>query len=412
MNEAATDGHPLRCTQDGAMPIVLAEELEADPHTVCARYRTLSPVVARSTGGFVVLGAAEIDALLKDGRLCSTKTAAIRAKGITDGPLWEFYKLSMQVWDDPEHRKRRAPFTRTFALRLIEQTRPMIRALAHRLIDNWIQGRPVDFVDSFAKQIPALTIAHILGMPEEDVPHFTTLSYEAARVTGFNWGPEDLPLMQESCRQMVSSVQQMLMDRRNCPREDFLSRYLAEIEIKADGLSAEEAVTQIVLLIVAGTETTRFAEAVLVSLLMQHRSQWDAICRNPELAPRAVREALRFEPSAGTIGRVSAEPIAIGGHVVPAGQLILLSLLSAARDERVYQRPGEFDIMREDLPRTNISFGGGMHRCLGESLALAELEESLIALTQRIPQLRLAGAQPQIRGHSGVRRIEGMQVVW
>ena len=211
---------------------------------------------------------------------------------------------------------------------------------------------------------------------------------------------------------MVSSVQQMLMDRRNRPREDFLSRYLAEIEIKADGLSAEEAVTQIVLLIVAGTETTRFAEAVLVSLLMQHRSQWDAICRNPELAPRAVREALRFEPSAGTIGRVSAEPVAIGGHVVPAGQLILLSLLSAARDERVYQRPGEFDIMREDLPRTNISFGGGMHRCLGELLALAELEESLIALTQRIPQLRLAGAQPQIRGHSGVRRIEGMQVVW
>ena len=134
MNEAATDGHPLRCTQDGAMPIVLAQELEADPHTVCARYRTLSPVVARSTGGFVVLGAAEIDALLKDDRLCSTKTAAIRAKGITDGPLWEFYKLSMQVWDDPEHRKRRAPFTRTFALRLIEQTRPMIRALAHRLM--------------------------------------------------------------------------------------------------------------------------------------------------------------------------------------------------------------------------------------------------------------------------------------
>src|SRR5262249_46949543 len=84
-------------------------------------------------------------------------------------------------------------------------------------------------------------------------------------------------------------------------------------------------------------------------------------------------------------------------------------LLSAARDERVYQRPGEFDIMREDLPRTNIGFGGGMHRCLGESLALAELEESLIALTQRIPQLRLAGGQPQIRGHSGVRRIEGMK---
>jgi cytochrome P450 len=121
---------------------------------------------------------------------------------------------------------------------------------------------------------------------------------------------------------------------------------------------------------------------------------------------------LRFEPSAGTIVRVTAEPVAIGGHVVPAGQLILLSLLSAARDERLYQRPDEFDIMREDLLRTSISFGGGMHRCLGESLALAELEESLIALTQRIPQLRLAGALPQIRGHSGVRRIEGMQVVW
>jgi cytochrome P450 family 103 len=411
MNEVATDGHPLRCTQDGATPIVLAEELEADPHTVCARYRTLSPVVARSTGGFVVLGAAEIEALLKDDRVRSAKAETNRAKGITDGPLWEFYRLSMQV-DGPEHRKRRAPFTRTFALRLIEQTRPMIRALAHRLFDNWIQGRAVDFVDGFAKQLPALTIAQILGIPEQDIPHFTTLSNEAARVTGFNWGPEELPLMQESCRQMVSLVQQMLMDRRDRPREDFLSRYLAEIEIKADGLSAEEAVAQIVLLIAAGIETTRFAEVALVSLLMQHRSQWDAICRNPELAPRAVREALRFEPSVGTIVRVSAEPVAISGHVVPAGQLIHLSLLSASRDERVHQRSGEFDIMRDDLPRTNIGFGGGLHRCLGDSLALAELEESLIALTQRLPQLRMAGAPPQIWGHSGVRRIEGMQVVW
>jgi cytochrome P450 len=241
MNEAATDGRPLRSTQDAAMPM-LAEELEADPHTVCARYRTLSPVVARSAGGFVVLGAAEIDALLRDDRVRSAKAETNRAKGITDGPLWEFYNLSMQV-DGPERRKRRAPFTRTFALRLIEQTRPMIRTLAHRLIDNWIQGRPVDFVDGFAKQLPALTIAQVLGIPEEDVPHFTTLSNEAARVTGFNWGPEELPLMQESCRQMVSLVQQMLMDRRNRPREDFLSRYLAEIESKADGLSAEEAVT-------------------------------------------------------------------------------------------------------------------------------------------------------------------------
>src|SRR5262249_62416612 len=92
MNEAATDGHPLRCTQDGAMPIVLAEELEADPHTVCARYRTLSPVVARSTGGFVGLGAAGIDALLKDDRLLRTKTGTIPRKGITARPSWEVSK--------------------------------------------------------------------------------------------------------------------------------------------------------------------------------------------------------------------------------------------------------------------------------------------------------------------------------
>jgi cytochrome P450 family 103 len=164
-------------------------------------------------------------------------------------------------------------------------------------------------------------------------------------------------------------------------------------------------------LIIGGTDTTRVAIVAQLALLLQHREQWDAVCRDPALIPGAVAEAMRFDPSVASYIRVTTEDIEVGGAVLPARQFIILSTMSAGRDEQVYAHPDVFDIRRTDQPRLLPIFGAGVHRCIGEALARLELEESLAALAARIPQLQLDEA-PAIKGHSGIRRVGTMRISW
>ena len=170
--------------------------------------------------------------------------------------------------------------------------------------------------------------------------------------------------------------------------------------------------SQVVTIIIAGSDTTRGAIAVQVALLLQHREQWDAICADPALIPGAVSEALRYEPVVGSIPRFAVEDIEIEGYVVPRKSILSLSTLSAMRDPAQYADPDTFNIRRTDHPRRHLIFGLGVHRCLGEVLARAELEESLAALTERLPRLEIAGHPPYLHGHGGIRRIDGMRVQW
>jgi cytochrome P450 len=164
--------------------------------------------------------------------------------------------------------------------------------------------------------------------------------------------------------------------------------------------------------IVAGSDTTRGALAVQTAQLLQHREQWEAVCRVSPLVPGAVAEALRFEPSLASVSRFVLEDIELDGYVLNAGHFMTLSTMAAMRDEKVFEAPDTFDIFRTDRQRWHLVFGGGAHRCLGEALAKTELEEGLAALTARIPPLQLNGEPPEIRGHVSVRRVGAMRVHW
>ncbi len=222
--------------------------------------------------------------------------------------------------------------------------------------------------------------------------------------------PDEIPRSQSAARQLRDYVETALDDRRRAPRDDFLSDFLAKAEAAGE-LSPLEIVMQIVQLIVGGTDTTRVAIVMQVALLLQHREQWDAVCRAPSLIPGAVAEALRLEPSVASFVRVTTEDIELGGAVLPARQLVVMSTMSAARDEEAYERPDAFNIHRTGQPRLLPAFGAGAHRCLGEALARAELEESLAALAARIPQLQLDQA-PTIQGHAGIRRVDTTRISW
>lgn len=393
-------------------PLMLTlKQLDDDPHSVFRHYRKDHAVVLHQTGGYFVLRFADVDGLGKDSRAGPSGTSFPEALGVSSGAIFDLFTYSMITADGDVHRRRRAPFSRLFATRTINEMRRSIRRTADDLIGEWYGQGEVDFFGEFASKMPARMIADLLGLSRQDIPEFTLLVYEVTKIFSFGLNSEQLGEIENAIRQLRDYVDKVLEERRRSPREDFLSAFL-EAATAAGELSPEEMLYQIMPLIIGSADTTRVAISMQLALLLQHREQWAAVCEDPSLIPAAVTEAMRFEPNAAGTVRLARENIDVGGRVIPAGQLIVLSIMSAMRDETAYSFPDTFDIHRPDQPRLHPIFGFDAHRCIGEALARAELEESLSAIITRIPQLQLA-APPKIRGHYGVRRIDAaMRVFW
>jgi len=398
-------------SSSSTVPLLSLHDLEADPHGVYRRYRPTTAAIAREGGGLIVLRAHDVERLMRDPRVRQTETELLDQRNITDGALRELFELGMLTSNGDAHRSRRSPFTRSFAFSVIAALRPVIRQSAETLISNWSDKTETDFVAQFAAPLPAQIIGVILGLPPEDVPYFTTLVYSVSHIFSFTFGPADLPRMQADARELSDYVEALLAHRRETPRDDLLSAFLSDADTRGE-LSALEMVIQIVSLIIGGTDTTRVAMTSIVSQLMQHRDQWDAVCAQPELVRKAAAEGLRFEPSAGSVPRVAAVSFDLDGVAVQSGMFLTLSTMSAMRDGAVYNQPDEFNIHRADARRVHLVFGGGPHRCIGEALAWAELEEGLSALIASRPTLHLAGPPPVLQGHMGIRRVGAMKVSW
>jgi cytochrome P450 len=391
-------------------PTMTLAELEADTHGTFRRYRKTHSVVLHEAGGYFVLRFADVDRLSKDPRLCGTETAFPRKLGLEQGAMFDIFDHGMLTANGDTHRRRRAPFSKLFAVRAISEMRPHIRRTIEEVIDELYDDGEMEFVDTFASPIPARVIADLFGLPREDIPDFARDSYEATQILTFGLSPERIADIDKAGERLRDYIVKVLDERRRKPRGDFLSAYLAAAT-EAGEMSPEEILHQIVMLVAAATDTTRISIAAQTSLLLQNRQQWTEVCRDPSLIPAAVAEGLRLEPSGSAVTRMVREDIEMDGTVIPAGNLISLSTMSAMRDERVFDHPDAFNIHRTDMPRLHPVFGYGVHRCIGEALARAELEESLAAITTRIPHLQM-DKPPAIIGHYGVRRVGEMRVAW
>lgn len=392
------------------LPVLTMAQVDTDPHGVFRHWRKTHPFVAHEAGGYIVLRHADVARLSGDPRLRSTETGFPQSRGVTQGPLFDMFQYGMLTANDGIHIRRRAPLTRTFAVQMIAELRPHIRRSAEDLINAFYADGHAEFVSQFAAHIPAHTLASLLGLPREDLPSFTRLVYEVGRFFSPSSTQDDIAACEAAAERLQDYIEKILHDRRDAPRGDFLSTFLAEAD-EGTKLSALEIIVQIVQLIIGGTESVRAAIVAQTAVLLLHREQWKAVCGNPGLIPAAVSEAMRFEPGIAGMVRFTAEDIDIDGLTLPAGQLVTLSTMSAMRDENAYERPDVFDIHRSDLPRLHLAFGGGAHRCIAEAVARVELEECLAALTTRIPHLRLEEI-PVFKGHIFVRSMSSMCVSW
>ncbi|WP_226577673.1 cytochrome P450 [Acuticoccus sediminis] len=392
-----------------APPVIDMRSFLDDPHGAFAALRETHPVVQVGVMQYFVLRAREVLDLFTDGRTRQiTGGDYIRFNAIPEGFTAQFIEDVMLFNEGEEHRAKRGLFARTFTYALMRSKRPDVAVVADRIVAALPRGETFDFVDRMAARVPAEMIATILGLPVQDAQYFAPRVYALSKAL--------TPIYPHACHNEIEAataelyayVAGQLRSRQRVARSDVLTSLVAAWS--ADPvIGFSSLVNQVIGVILAGSDTTRAAFAMLVALLLEHPEQWDAVKRDPDLIPGAIAEGMRFEPSVGSISRTAVVPMEIAGMTVPAGAMLRLSTMSAMRDPGLYSEPDRFDIRRDDHPRLHAVFGMGPHRCLGEMLARIEMEESLAALIRGAPDLAME-ARPQMTGLGGIRQITPMPV--
>ncbi|MEW6392160.1 MAG: cytochrome P450 [Pseudomonadota bacterium] len=409
-DHAPQDGHST-----GQPPFVSSSALESDPHTVFRYWRARTPVIQREDGACLVLRAADVDTLLTDDRTRQIDGGLYsRIRGVPPGPLQDLLVESLLMSEGDAHQRRRAPMSRVLAFHAVESLRDTIRSAAERLIDDVEAGArfdgEIDLMAAFCAPFPPLVMSRLLGAPPSEAEAFAQWVYQVSPAFAPALPGEDMASMVEGAGRLTAYVQQGLAKAMagEGARSELMENMVAAIG--ADALTQAEAVAQLATLIIGASDTTRTAIAILTGLMLATGQAWKRVGDDPSLARAAVAEALRVQPAVGSVPRLATQEIVLDGAIIPAGRLVSLSTLSAMRDPARFSDPDAFIINRTDHPRWPLVFGGGAHRCIGEALARLELEEGLMALSRRLPSLRLAGPPPKIEGYAGIRRIDGLRV--
>ena len=248
-----------------------------------------------------------------------------------------------------------------------------------------------DAVADIARQYPIPIICALLGTPREDWHLFSTWADDIFKL--FDWNVvNDAPDIVRAWNELEAYLDEMVTQRRDALTDDLLSDMM-RAEVDGDRLSHDELLTLAATLLMAGTDTTRNQLAAAVQVFCKHPDQWRLLAEHPELAPQAVEEAMRFSPVIFMTMRIAVDDVELGGVNIPAGTFIIANTAAANHDPAVYDEPDRFDITREGAPAM-LTFGGGIHYCLGAHLARIELAEALTTMARRMPNIRCTGPAP------------------
>ena len=293
---------------------------------------------------------------------------------------------SLLMRDPPDHTRLRGLVGRAFTPRVVEGLRPRIGAIAADLLDQVTGRGHMDLMADFAFHLPAIVIAEMLGVPLGDRDRFKEWSRRIVLLLD--------PTQPEEARQAGWKAQLALLDyfhqlvgaRRRHPQDDLIGALLAA-EAEGERLNAGEVLTMCTLLLTAGHETTTNLIGGGTLALLRHPEQLRLLRAQPELLPSAVEELLRFEPPVHLDGRVAAVDVELGGQTIAAGQCVLAVIGAANRDPAFFRDPQRLDITRARNP--HLSFGRGIHFCLGAPLARLETQIAFGELLRRLPDLAL-----------------------
>ena len=288
--------------------------------------------------------------------------------------------------DDPQHRRLRNLVHQAFTPRRVERLAGDIQRIVDELLDDLAPRPQIDLIAKYALPLPLTVISDMLGVPKDDRHNFHRWSAQFLEVGAGD--PTVFVRQIPNAFRMTHFFQRLIALRRTSPENDLITA-LIEVEDEGDRLTQDELISMIFLLLLAGHETTVNLIGTGILALLQQPAQFQRLRNHPDLIDTAVEELLRYgNPVEHGSMRHALEDVELGGHRIPKGSTVILLLSSANRDEQIFQQPDDLDISRS--PNRHLSFGFGIHYCLGAPLARLEGQIAIRALIERFPSLQLA----------------------
>jgi cytochrome P450 len=393
----------------------LSPDFIRDPYPHYERLRTTDPMHLTPFGSFVASRHAEVSLVLRDKRFGKGFAERSRRRygpKIMEEPVFRILSHTMLQADPPDHTRLRGLVVKAFTARRVDDMRSRIQEIVDRTLDAVIEHGHMDLIGDFAFRLPVTIICDMLGIPDEHREVFHKGSSDGVRILDpVPMTPDEIK--QGNARNLMAQAyfQQLFELRRRNPGED-LTTHLVQAEENGNKLTNEELTANIMLLFVAGHETT--VNLIGNGLLALHRNpdQLALLKANPQLITGAIEEFLRYDSSVQMSGRVALEDVELAGRTIPKGESVLCLLGSANRDPAVYpDAPDRLDITRPNV--RPLSFGGGIHFCLGAQLARIEAEIAISTLLRRLPDLRIDDVErPEWRPSFVLRGLKRLPASW
>jgi cytochrome P450 len=338
--------------------------------------------------GYSVTHLQDVTAILRDKRFHSALAMVQRAPELAGTEWAESRGPSILTMEGDSHARLRRLVAPAFTPASANRLRPTMRAVVNELFDRVAGQGECELVADVCEPYPIPIICELLGAPPQDWKLFSSWATDIFRIFNNNLA-EDLPLIQRARLELTDYVTEMIAERRTDPRDDLLSDLIA-IEEEGDRLSTDEMTMLAQAVLMAGTDTTRNQLACSVALFSEHPDQWALLAERPEMAGRAVEESMRYLGAVRGTARIASEDIVYREVLFPQGTFVSTSLAGANRDPAAFDDPDVFDITRERTT-AQMTFGAGIHFCMGAALARAELQEALPLLARRMPGLTRNG---------------------
>jgi cytochrome P450 len=387
-----------------------------DPYPSYERLRNTDPMHLTSFGSYVASRHAEASLVLRDKRFGKDyveRTTRRYGPQIMQEPVIRSMSHWMLQQDPPDHTRLRGLVVKAFTARRVEDMRPRIQQIVDETLNAIVDRGRMDLIEDFAFRLPVTIICDMLGIPEDHREVFYKSSRDGGRLLDpVPLSPAEIAEANASNLMAQAYFQQLFELRRRTPGDD-LTTQLVQAEEDGSKLSNEELTANIILLFGAGHETTVNLIGNGLLALHRNRDQLALLKANPALITNAIEEFLRYDSSVQLTGRVALEDIDdLGGKKIPKGESVLCLLGSANRDPAVYpDRPDQLDITRPNV--RPLSFGGGIHFCLGAQLARIEAEVAISTLLRRLPELRLDDAEnPEWRPTFVLRGLKTLPANW
>jgi cytochrome P450 len=401
-----------------AQPVIdfnpLSPDFIRDPYPFYHQLRAAAPIYRTPFGFYLATRYEDAASVLRDKRFGKDFAGrATRRYGpkVFDEPIYESVRHWMLEMDPPDHTRLRGLVVKAFTARTVEDMRPRIQQIVDETLDRVAPQGRMDIMRDFAYRLPVTVICEMLGIPEADHEQFVQGAGQGGRLLDpVPLSRAELDAANAGHLTQVAYFHTIFELRRREPGNDLIT-LLVHAEEAGDRLSEAEMTANIILLFGAGHETTVNLIGNGVLALHRHPDQLALLKRDPSLMPNAIDELLRYDSSVQLTGRTALEDIEIGGKTIARGDSVLCLLGAANRDPEIFPDPDRLDITRPSIKP--LSFGGGIHFCLGAQLARIEAEIALTSLLARLPELQLdAPEAPAWRQTFVLRGLTALPAHW